>query len=102
MWARGHICVPSRSASGWSTVPSTSWPVLLLIAAAHLYLVWQRLLAYLRYFQQSAYDALAAVIASGIVYAVAPLVLVAANICLAPYERQVQWAYEAQAVEKVN
>ena len=35
---------------------SGSWPVLFLVAAAHSYLVWRRLLAYLRYFQQEGYE----------------------------------------------
>ncbi len=34
------------------------WPWLPLLAAAHTYLAWRRLLAYLRYFQQEGYEQL--------------------------------------------
>jgi UDP-N-acetylmuramoyl-tripeptide--D-alanyl-D-alanine ligase len=41
-------------------------------------------------------------IASAIVFAAAPLFLIAANGCLMPYERAVQAGYEAEAVDRVK
>jgi UDP-N-acetylmuramoyl-tripeptide--D-alanyl-D-alanine ligase len=172
----------------------SSWP-LLLIAVPFGYLVWRRLLAYLRYFQQEGYEHLrfirwvklrslfdpafwvsvaggllvarfpltavvcfgavtmllailqpdprrsgkitlnltwratrvlavasvlavtlwaavlgaypdsevrAAFLASAVVTALAPLVLIMANACLAPYERHVQRTYEADAARRVR
>jgi UDP-N-acetylmuramoyl-tripeptide--D-alanyl-D-alanine ligase len=38
-------------------MPSSSfWALVLLVAAAHSYLAWHRLMAYLRYFQQEGYE----------------------------------------------
>src|SRR4051812_27504785 len=37
---------------------SAMWPLLAWVAAAVFYVVWPRLLAYLRYFQQEGYEAL--------------------------------------------
>src|SRR5207245_11356802 len=48
----------SRFVSGSRIVSGDSSVALLIVAAAHLHLVWRRLLAYLRYFQQEGYDAL--------------------------------------------
>ena len=43
-----------------------------------------------------------ALIVSAIVFAIAPLILIAANTCSMPYERHVQRSYEADAVQRVN
>jgi UDP-N-acetylmuramoyl-tripeptide--D-alanyl-D-alanine ligase len=44
----------------------------------------------------------AAFVASAVVVALGPLVLIAADACLAPYERHVQQSYEADAVRRVS
>lgn len=44
----------------------------------------------------------AALIASSVLFAVLPLFLIAANACLAPYERAVQRSYEAEAIARVT
>jgi UDP-N-acetylmuramoyl-tripeptide--D-alanyl-D-alanine ligase len=173
---------------------SSFWPWLPLLACAQVYLVWQRLLAYLRYFQQEGYeharflrwtnvrsltdpafwlavvmaflataapraaaigfaigavalgaaqpdprrsgkvrlkltwratrilalaivfgftawvvltrayarvDLQAPLVAAAVELACLPLLLIAANVCLAPYERAVQRAYEAEAVQRI-
>ncbi len=173
---------------------SDFWPWMPVLAAAQMYLLWRRLMAYLRYFQQEGYEALrflrwtnvrsltdpafwlsivsailflaqptgalvafvagavllalaqpdprasgkiqlrltwratrvlavafvfalsawvlttsvyaaqelrAPLIASSVLFAVIPLILIAANACLAPYEHHVQREYEADAVGRV-
>ncbi len=46
-------------------------------------------------------DLQAPLVASAIVFAVFPLLLVAANACLAPYEQRTQRGYEAEAVRRI-
>jgi UDP-N-acetylmuramoyl-tripeptide--D-alanyl-D-alanine ligase len=173
---------------------SSLWPWLPVLAVGHTYVVWRRLLAYLRYFQQEGYEHLrflrwvnvrsltdpafwlaigcaflflwapvwavaifpsgalvlglaqpdprtsgkvllkitwratrvltvalvfsstawilvtslyadtglrAPLIASAVLFAVLPLMLIAANACLAPYESSVRRRYEAEAAERI-
>src|SRR5262249_54565883 len=44
----------------------------------------------------------AAALAATICFGVAPLLLIAANVCLIPYERYIQRAYEREAIQRVK
>lgn len=44
----------------------------------------------------------APLIAASVLFACLPVVLIAANLCLSPYERYVQRSYEAQAIRRVT
>src|SRR5712671_5718287 len=57
MPAAARICAPGKSGPGFRRTPMSSlWPWLPILAVGQTYLVWRRLLAYLRYFQQEGYE----------------------------------------------